>query len=272
VGQKIVNNKISKNNNLKDIERESNRKEAELYRLNPGLKNLSKQNSIGYIVYIPTSKWSKPKYSGSGKSSVKRSSGGKSTGTVCKDSNGKIVACKKCVPPPWMKFAINEIGVQRNKNQGKSGSNPKILEYHATTSLKKDTKREPRESQSWCGSYVNFVMEKANYETVSKSYWALNWRNFGKKITKPIYGAIGVKKRIVAGRVKGHVSFFIGQSKDGKYYYMLGGNQTGASKVIVKRYTKKEWDQGFYVPINYDVTYCKTPIYNGSAAKGKDKD
>ena len=41
--------------------------------------------------------------------------------------------------------------------------------------------------------------------------------------------------------------------------------------MIVKRYTKKEWDQGFYVPINYDVTYCKTSIYNGSAAQGKDK-
>ena len=42
--------------------------------------------------------------------------------------------------------------------------------------------------------------------------------------------------------------------------------------MIVKRYTKKEWDQGFYVPINYDVTHRETPIYNGSAAQEKDKD
>ena len=41
--------------------------------------------------------------------------------------------------------------------------------------------------------------------------------------------------------------------------------------MIVKRYTKKEWDQGFYVLINYDVTHRETPIYNGSVAKRKEK-
>ena len=42
--------------------------------------------------------------------------------------------------------------------------------------------------------------------------------------------------------------------------------------MIVKRYTKKEWDQGFYVLINYDATHRETPIYNGYSAQGKDKD
>ena len=35
---------------------------------------------------------------------------------------------------------------------------------------------------------------------------------------------------------------------------------------------QKELDQGFYVTIKYDVTYCETPIYNGSTAKRKEKD
>ena len=35
------------------------------------------------------------------------------------------------------------------------------------------------------------------------------------------------------------IKFFIRQSKDGKYYYMLGWNQASASKVIVRWYTKK---------------------------------
>ena len=226
-------------------------------------------------MFIPTSKWSKPKYHKKNQS----------TEQVCKDSKGNIVPCEKCVPAPWMKYAIAEIGVQRySKQKGKSGNNPRIMEYHKTTTL---PKRYPKYSEitSWCGSFVNWVMIQAGYSTneVFHPAGALQWRNFGKRCSKPVYGAIGVKKRveyykvkvngkvIVKKRVKGHVSFFIGQSKGGKYYYMLGGNQTGASKVIVKRYTKKEWDQGFYVPKNYDVTNCKTPIYSGTAAKGKDK-
>jgi uncharacterized protein (TIGR02594 family) len=233
----------------------------ELISLNKGKLNK------GSTIKLPSSKVNTPKSKpkSTAKKTVKKHTKKKPKKKVTKESQRKSKC--KCLFPSWMKYAINEIGVQRYSKQNKKGNNPKIMEYHASTGLSGYT-----EKTSWCGSYVNFVMKKANYKTVSKSYWALNWRKFGKKITKPVYGAIGVKKRMSGKKIKGHVSFFIGESKDGKYYYMLGGNQTSASKVIIKRYTKEEWDQGFYVPKNYNIKNCNTPIYNGSSAKGKDKD
>ncbi len=171
----------------------------------------------------------------------------------------------ECPPAKWMRIAKGEEGVQRYSVKRKrgfklKGDNPRILKYHLSGGVRYG------EKISWCGSFVNWVMKKAGYNTskVGNPYWALNWRKFGKRISKPVYGAIGVKTRGKGG----HVSFFVGKSKDGNYYYMLGGNQTTKSKVVIEEYPAKKWNRGFYVPLDYDATNCKTPIYTGQSVKG----
>jgi uncharacterized protein (TIGR02594 family) len=286
---KIIDNKITESNSLSKISINSNRSEKELYRLNPDLKGKSEEDRLGYIVYIPTSKWSKPKYKKStSKQTVQQHTKDKPNTQVCRDSNGKIFACKKCVPPPWMEIAKAEMNkhVQRNRNQGKRGNNPIIMKYHDSTKLKKYVpSKKYNEGQSWCGTFVNYVMKTSGYKTFLTTFRAKDWSKYGKKISKPIYGAIGVKSRVGGG----HVAFVVGVDNvhNPKYIYMLGGNQWGkpnninwgvkTTKYLKKqkkripyiksilfpsRYKISDWS-GFYVPKEYDNRECKLQKYTG---------
>ncbi|MCP4971570.1 MAG: TIGR02594 family protein, partial [Arcobacter sp.] len=113
----------------------------------------------------------------------------------------------------WMKTALAEIGIKEIKG---SKHEPRVLEYHKSSASWLNTDEIP-----WCASFVNWVMEKEGYTTISNSFRAKSWKNFGKEIKKPVYGAIAIKSR----KGGGHVAFIIGKSKDDKYLYVLGGNQ-----------------------------------------------
>jgi len=140
----------------------------------------------------------------------------------------------------------------------------------------------PRNSEliSWCGTYINYVMKKSGYKTFSTAFRAKDWTKYGKKVSIPIYGAIGVMTRPKGG----HVSFVMGVDnvKNPKYVYMLGGNQWGYSnnipwgtkttkngKSYIKsvlypsRYNLSDWNLGFYVPYSYCQINCKMKKYTG---------
>jgi len=162
----------------------------------------------------------------------------------------------ECPPAKWMRIAKGEIGV---KEINGPKSNPKILEYdHAAKFHARD---DSGSKNAWCGSFVAWVMKKSGYTPINHAMGAKRWKNFGKKAKKPIYGAIGIKSRTGGG----HVSFVVGQSADGKYLYMLGGNQHDS--VNISRYPRSVWSD-FRVPKDYDDTKCKLPIYDGNAQKG----
>ncbi len=187
----------------------------------------------------------------------------------------------ECPPPPWMPIVISQMGTQRycrviKDRRGikhkhcrphKHGNNPKIMAYHKTVFPKL---HGISEQTPWCGSFANWVMNKyrgtKHVRYVPNPARALDWTKFGKRCSKPVYGAIGVKTRHGGG----HVSFVMGVSPDGKYIYMLGGNQTAASKVVVEKYPIRVWNRGFYVPKDYDCSKCKVRIYRGTASTGKD--
>jgi uncharacterized protein (TIGR02594 family) len=90
------------------------------------------------------------------------------------------------------------------------------------------------------------------------AFRAKEWLNFGDRIAKPVYGAVGIKMR----KGGGHVSFVVGQSEDGLSYYMLGGNQKDA--VRVSKYPASVWS-GFVFPRGA-VSSGTLPIYTGVAA------
>lgn len=116
--------------------------------------------------------------------------------------------------PDWITTAESQTGVSEYKEKGKH--NPAIIGYHATTGKFKD------DETPWCASFVNWCLGSKGNGSAS----ALSFKNWGKKVAKPAYGAIGV---IDWGGGKGHVGFVVGKA-NGKIL-LLGGNQGDSVKV-----------------------------------------
>jgi uncharacterized protein (TIGR02594 family) len=121
----------------------------------------------------------------------------------------------------WLKIAEGEKGIKEIK--GISSHTPRILEYHALTTLKAKADEVP-----WCSSFVNWVFNKSSYP-ITRSAAAKSWLKWGREV--PIqYGCLVVLKR-TGGH---HVGFYTGEKGDS--VYLLGGNQS--DKVCVSLYKK----------------------------------
>lgn len=155
---------------------------------------------------------------------------------------------------PWMSTAFKEVGQAEVRG---AKANPRILEYFEASSYWGTD--DSGSSNAWCASFVAWVMKQNGYAAVENAFRAKAWSGFGKKISTPIYGAIGVKTR----KGGGHVAFVVGQSNDGKYLFMLGGNQ--GDKVQIKKYPLSVWNT-FVVPGNFDASVIDLPVYNRHAA------
>ena len=149
----------------------------------------------------------------------------------------------------WMQTALAEVG--QSEVAGPK-ANARIREYFAASGFwgTDDTGAE----NAWCGSFVSWVMQRHGYALPTDPFRAKEWRAFGRRIDAPVYGAIGIKSRTGGG----HVAFVVGKSADGKYLFMLGGNQT--DEVNVTRYDKSAWDT-FVVPDSFDNSQESLPIY-----------
>jgi len=102
-------------------------------------------------------------------------------------------------------------------------------------------------------------MKQHGYTPPASPFRALSWQSFGQTLKKPPYGAIGIKQRCGGG----HVAFLLGQSRDGKHSYLLGGNQDDA--VNVKRYEAGVWG-AFTLPPGA-VAGETLRVYKGTAAE-----
>jgi uncharacterized protein (TIGR02594 family) len=121
--------------------------------------------------------------------------------------------------PPWLKTAEGEVGIK--EAPGKA-DNPRVLEYHAATSLgAKD------DSVAWCSAFVNWCM-KQNDIPRTNSASARSWLNWGVRLAAPRKGCVTVLKR-GNNPVQGHVAFYVGDAAGG--FRLLGGNQTDQVKV-----------------------------------------
>ena len=121
--------------------------------------------------------------------------------------------------PEWLEFALGEIGVEEVPGPG---NNPRVIEYHKTTTLK-----ATQDSVAWCSSFVNWCMKQAGIEG-SGSAAARSWQNWGKKLDTPRNGCIAVLKR-GTDPAKGHVAFYVGDGTS--TIRLLGGNQGDQVKV-----------------------------------------
>lgn len=161
---------------------------------------------------------------------------------------------------PWMKTALKEVG--QAEVSGKK-ANPRILEYFKASKFWGTD--DSGSKNAWCASFVAWVMKENGYTAVENAFRAKAWTSFGKKISVPVYGAIGIKSR----RGGGHVAFVMGQSSDGKYLFMLGGNQ--GDMVQVKKYPLSVWNT-FVVPANFNSDDIGLPVYSKPAANAGRED
>lgn len=129
----------------------------------------------------------------------------------------------------WMDIANAERGV---KEVVGNTHNPRIVEYHATTTLKASNDETP-----WCSSFVNWVMKAAKYP-ITKSAAARSWLDYGQECELQL-GCIVVFRRTGGN----HVGFCVGFTPNS--IMVLGGNQ--ANEVNVKPYPRRDF-QGARLP------------------------
>jgi uncharacterized protein (TIGR02594 family) len=269
-----MNHIVKQNETLTKIANQHGASIPEIMKANPGIKNLNRI-AVGQIIKIPGLA-QRPTFGGG-----TRPTQGRITPQVCgllksasrlfylfiplpvfdlddlyPAAQPSAAKDKHTKNAPWMKTALGEIGVAEKAGMHKA--NPRILEYFKASKFwgKDDTGAK----NAWCGSFVAWVMKKNNIKPVAKAFRAKEWKKFGTKIDKPVYGAIGIKSR----KGGGHVAFIVGKSEDGKKYFMLGGNQD--DKVQISKYPKKVWDT-FVFPPNHDATKGELPVHKGKTSK-----
>ena len=128
--------------------------------------------------------------------------------------------------PSWLAIAelekgIREIpGVMHNK---------RILQYHATTTLKAQDDETP-----WCSSFVNWCIIQAGLRGTNDAR-AISWLKWGVELASPRIGSILVIRKRISGvdhstgsSSGNHVAFY--KRGDNKMVTLLGGNQSDQVK------------------------------------------
>ena len=123
--------------------------------------------------------------------------------------------------------ALSQYGVKETVG---SNDHPQIINYFR--SLGYDGHKLHDET-AWCSAYANWVAKTAGYE-FSGQLTARSWLTVGVSTSTPEIGDVVVFWRESPKSWKGHVGFFIKETK--RYVYVLGGNQS--NKVCIKAYPK----------------------------------
>lgn len=140
---------------------------------------------------------------------------------------GKV---SRVVPPAstgetlWLAFARKELETDVEELGGRR-HNPRILEYHATTTLSAN-----RDETPWCSSFVNWCITQADLAGTNRAN-ARSWLDWGEPLSEPKVGAVAVfwRGRKNDGKT-GHVGFFL--EDNGPTVKLLGGNQ--GNRVSIK--------------------------------------
>lgn len=105
--------------------------------------------------------------------------------------------------------------------------NPRIIEYHATTSL-----QATRDEIAWCSSFMNWCQHNGGFEGTDSAA-ARSWMQWGVPVETPRRGDVVVFRRGNSSW-QGHVGFFWGYTPGGSIE-TLGGNQRNS--VCIRAYS-----------------------------------
>ena len=131
------------------------------------------------------------------------------------------------IRPAWLVVADKELGQHEIDGEG---NNPRVVEYHATTTL-----HATQDSVAWCSSFVNWCMKQAGLEGTDSAA-AKSWLEWGEALESPLLGCVCVIRQraqghdAATGSTSGyHVGFWVGE-KAGRLL-LEGGNQSDSVKV-----------------------------------------
>lgn len=138
----------------------------------------------------------------------------------------------KADAPAWIIEAQKHIGIKEIVG---SKHNPLILQW-----IKNLGGWFTDDETPWCGTFVAQCLKEAERGVPKHWYRALAYESYGTRLAKPAYGCIGVMARTGGG----HVTFIVGETKDGHYLVGLGGNQSNAVNLMKfekSRFTAFVW-------------------------------
>ncbi len=132
--------------------------------------------------------------------------------------------------PRWLSIARREMDTGVDEVRG-TGHNPRILEYHATTTLPAGAAGQ--DETPWCSSFVNWCVRQAGLRGTDSAL-ARSWLDWGDRLPRPRRGAVAVFQRHDPNNSRaGHVAFYWGRASGGRIL-VLGGNQ--ANQVSITGY------------------------------------
>lgn len=123
--------------------------------------------------------------------------------------------------------ALSEYGVKEIVG---SKDNLRILKYFDEIGFNGSRLHD---ETAWCSAFANWVAKTSGYEH-SKKLTARSWLSIGDSTSMPKVGDVVVFWRESPNSWKGHVGFFIKETRN--FVYVLGGNQR--NMVCIKAYSK----------------------------------
>lgn len=129
---------------------------------------------------------------------------------------------KKTIEVALSQYGVKEIEGRQN--------NPSITKYFTEIGFDGD---KLGDETAWCSAFANWVACKAGLEMTNKLN-ARSWLKVGKTTNNPEPGDVVVLWRESPESWKGHVGFYIRETR--RFVYILGGNQ--ANQVNIKAYPK----------------------------------
>lgn len=128
--------------------------------------------------------------------------------------------------PPWLTIAVQELMNGVREDVSRHAHHPRIVAYHATTTLKATDDETP-----WCSSFVNWCIERAGL-VGTKSAAARSWITWGQDASDEREDG----QIVVLSRQGGHhVGFLVTETDD--MVLLLGGNQ--GNRVSVAPFAKQ---------------------------------
>jgi uncharacterized protein (TIGR02594 family) len=116
----------------------------------------------------------------------------------------------------WMEIAKGELGQAEIAG---AKDNPRIVEYHDTTTLHAKDDETP-----WCSSFVNWAMEKSGNSGTDDAR-AISWASWGQESELEPGSVVVIRNRSTG---QNHVGFYVeGQAGN---LTLLGGNQSNTVK------------------------------------------
>ena len=126
-----------------------------------------------------------------------------------------------------IKTALSQYGVKEIEGQQ---DHPQIIKYFNAIGFDGE---KLKDETAWCSAFANWVAKTAGYEYSGKLN-ARSWLSVGESTEIPDWGDVVVLWRESPESWKGHVGFYVKETK--RYVYVLGGNQRNA--VCIKAYPK----------------------------------